>query len=731
MADEELKMADPDYMAGEQWGAYTRARDAGHLRYVEQAKMFDQYYCGDQWEESVVKQLDLEKRPHTTVNLVLSTVNAVLGQYLAQRQDIDYKPKGRGASKNIGDSLTKMAKCVTDDSKSRYHEKEMFLDGLIQDRGFMEIRLDYGENLQGEIREEALDPLDVLLDPGARAYDPSTWHEVFTTRWLTPDEIEVLYGKENADKIRFINAESTLGYDSMMFDPETFAQQKHFYTQGQFSYSYEEEYRKCQRARVITRQFYKFVIRKYFVDNATGDCAPVPEAWDPMRVAEIAQAFNLQIINKPERRVRWRVTCDRYVFHDSWSPFKRFNVIPFFPYFRRGKPFGLVRNLIAPQDLTNKTLSQEMHVVNTTANSGWLIEAGTLVNMTVDQLAQHGAKTGLILEYARGAAPPAKIGANQIPTGLDRLSQKSTMYFREISGVSDAMLGTPGREISGEALQTKTQRGLVQMDPIFDNLAFTRQLRAEFFLEIFQEYYTEQRIFKMLLIDDEGEETEEEVIINARDAAGAILNDVTVGEYAVVIGSRPSRDIEDESEMQKMLSAREIGVMIPDWAIVEAMGLRRGREIANFIRKMQGAAEPTEQEIQMSQMSQELELRRMAAEVDELMARAQERMANAQKLFAEAESLAQGTQTDLLKFGAELRQQTEKEMLDLQKKREELMTRIEIMRMKGDEVRYGAQLQALNKRLDSEAKERIEERKTQAAVASAGTYGKSFGGGKK
>jgi len=581
------------------------------------------------------------------------------------------------------------------------------------------MRLDYGENLQGEIREEALDPIDVLLDPGARSYDPSTWNEVFTTRWLTPDEIEVIYGKDNADKVRYLNAESTLGYDSMMFDPETFAQQKNFFTQGQFNYYYEQDYKKCQRARVITRQLYKFVTRKYFVDTATGDCSPVPDTWPQDRVEMITQAFGLQIVMKAERRVRWRVTCDKYVFHDAWSPFRRFNVLPFFPYFRRGKPFGLVRNLIAPQDLTNKTLSQEMHVVNTTANSGWLIEAGTLINMTVDQLAQHGAKTGLILEYARGASPPQKIGANQIPTGLDRLSQKSTMYFREISGVSDAMLGAPGKEISGDALDSKTQRGLVQMDPIFDNLAFTRQLRAEFLLELFQEYYTEQRIFKMLLISDEGEDTEQEVIVNAKQASGAILNDITVGEYSVVVGSRPTRDVEDESEMKKMLSAREIGVMIPDWAIVEAMGLRRGKEIAEFIRKMTGAAEPTEQEIQMSQMTQELELRRMGAEVDELMARAQERMASAQKMYAEAESLSQGTQTDLLKFGAELRQNTEKEMLDLQKKREEIMARIQIMSMKTDETRYSAQLQALNKRLDSEAKERTAERTTQAQVARA------------
>jgi hypothetical protein len=731
MEDQNLTFAEPSDIADEQWAGYTRARDAGHLRYVEEAKMFDRYVYGDQWDEAVIKQLDEERRPHTTVNLVLSTVNAVTGQYLAQRQDIEYKPRSRGATQEVATSLTKMAKHVSDDSHSRYVEKQAFADGVVQDRGFIDMRLDFGENLLGEVRETSLDPIDVLLDPGAREYDPKTWNEVYRTRWLTPDEIAVFYGKENADKVRYVSADHTLGYDSMLFDPETFAKQQNFYTQGQYNYMYKDEYKKTLRARVIERQFYKFTLRKHFVDPTTGDTSPVPDNWADDLIQVAVQTYGLQIVTRAERRVRWRVTCDRFVFFDAWSPYRRFTIIPFFPYFRRGRPFGLVRNLIAPQDLTNKTLSQELHVVNTTANSGWLVEAGSLVNMTTQGLKQHGAKTGLILEFQRGSTPPQKIQPNQIPTGLDRLSQKATMYFREISGVSTAMLGQPGREISGEALENKTQSGLVQMDVIFDNLALTRQYRAEFMLELFQDFYTEERMFQMAALDDDGKTSPEEVRINFRDQAGAIKHDITLGEYGVVIGSRPTRDVEDESELARMLKARELGVMIPDWAIVESMNLNRGKEIADYIRKMQGAAEPTEEEIQIAMMQQELELRRQQGEVDELMAKTQERLANAAKLQAEAQALAGEAQTDLIKFSADLRRQMEADLLDYQQKREELSARIQIAREKNQGVQYQAALAALTKRLDTEARERIEERKAQATVASASSYGKSFNSGKK
>lgn len=730
MEDMDLTFAEPSDIADEQWAGYTRARDGGHLRYVEDAKMFDRYVYGDQWEESVVKALNEENRPHVTVNLVLSTVNAVGGQYLAQRQDIEYKPRARGATQDIANILTKMAKHVSDDSHSRYVEKQAFMDGIIQDRGFIDMRLDFGENLLGEVRETAEDPIDILLDPGAREYDPKTWNEVWKTRWMTPDEIAVFYGQENADKVRYISADHCLGYDSAMFDPETFSQEKQFYTQGQHNYMYRDEFKKVLRLRVIERQFYKFTLRRHFVDPTTGDTAPVPDNWSEDLIRVATESYGLQIVSRAERRVRWRVTCDRYTFMDTWSPYRRFTIIPFFPYFRRGRPFGLVRNLIAPQDLANKTLSQELHVVNTTANSGWIIESGSLANMSVQGLRANGAKTGLVLEFNRGAQPPAKIQPNQIPTGLDRLSQKATLYFREISGVSDAMLGMPGREISGDALEAKQQRGLVQMDVIFDNLALTRQYRAEFMLELFQDFYTEQRMFKMAAVDDDGKTSPEEVMINFQESAGVIKNDITLGEYGVVVGSRPTRDVEDESELAKMLSARDRGVMIPDWAIVESMNLNRGKEIADYIRKMQGAAEPTEEEIQIAQMQQELELRRQQAEVDELMAKAQERLANAAKLQAEAQALAGDAQTDLIKFSAELRRQMEADLLDYQQKREELQTRIQIAREKNQGVQYQAALMALTKRLDTEAKERTEERKAQAAVASASSYGKSFNGGK-
>lgn len=717
---------DYSQIASRQWSAYQRARDAGHMKYVEEAKLFDDYYIGHQWDENVVRMLDREMRPHHTINMVLSTINAVTGRYVGMRQDIEFKPTRPPASEQTANVLTKVAKHISDDSHTKWVEKQVFMDGCIQDRGFFDIRLDMAENTTGEIRETSLDPIDVLLDPGAREYDPRTWAEVFVTRWMTPDEIAVHYGEQFRDQLRYMSTASCYGTDSVIFDPETFSRDRAFYSQGSGNYIYQDDWQRVRRVRVVERQHYRFAIRKYFVDIQTGDAAPVPDHWDSERITAIATSMGLEVIPRPERRIRWTVTCDQVVLKDGWSPYRRFTVVPFFPYFRRGRPFGVVRNLVSPQDLLNKTSSQELHVVNTTANSGWLIESGTLVNMTMQELASRGAKTGLILEYQRGAKPPEKILPNQIPTGLAQLSQKATIYFREISGISDAMLGQPGREISGEALARKESSGLAQLDPVFDNLDYTRQLRAEMILELIQDFYTEPRIMNIVGFGPEGEEQSEEIALNQEQANGEILNDVMLGEYKVVVSSRPTRDVEDETELQVMLQAREIGVMIPDWAIIERMPLQRRKELADWNRKMTGAAQPTPEEVQMAMMAQELEMRRMMAEVGELEARTQERIANATKLMTEAESIGESERADVLKFGAQLRRELEADMLNFQQKREELQARIIIAKEKANSVQNTGMLQALTKRLDTEARERVETIKAHAAVASARSYGRGY-----
>tara|TARA_R110000764_G_scaffold29622_1_gene69304 strand:+ start:448 stop:2559 length:2112 start_codon:yes stop_codon:yes gene_type:complete len=622
-------------LAKQQWNQYTRARDNGHDDYIDMAKKCDAFYRGDQWDEADMSMLDDQGRPALTINTILPTINAVLGEQSQRRADIQFKPRG-GGKQDIADVLTKVYAQIADNNKLDWTEATVFSDGLIQDRGWFDVRIDFEDHVNGEVRITSKDPLDILIDPTAKSYDPKTWNEVFESKWMSLDEIEETYGQKQADKLRMIaEMGTTLGADSMEYEEERYGD----LDDNEYGQNYPgdpENARALRSIRVIERQYYRLKDCMFYVDPVTGDKRTIPYVWSKKKREEFADQYGLAIIEKKIRTVRWTVTADTVVLFDDWSPYAHFTLVPYFPYFRRGKPFGMVRNLLSPQEQLNKITSQELHIVNTTANSGWVVEGGSLSGMTADDLEEHGAQTGLVLEYNRGSTPPAKIQPNQIPTGLDRIGQKAASNIKAISGISDAMLGTDSPEVSGIAIQAKQNRGALQIQVPLDNLQKTRQYLAEKVLQLVQMYYTEERVVQ---ITDESDpyKPRVELAVNQMTPEGEVINDLTLGEYDVIIGTAPARDNFDEMQFAEAIELRNAGVPIPNDMIVEYSHLSRKADIAARIRQQEGTAPPTEEQIQLQQFQMEsqirstqLEIARLEAEVGRLQSEASLNTAKAQ-----------------------------------------------------------------------------------------------------
>ena len=395
------------------------------------------------------------------------------------------------------------------------------------------------------------------------------------------------------------------------------------------------------RVRVIECQFKQLTMRKFFVDMETGETKAVPDAWTEEQVREFATRMELGIQKKLTERIRWRVTCDNVLLHDEWSPYRTFTKIPYFPYFRRGKPFGVMRNLISPQDMLNKVSSQELHVVNTTANSGWTMEQGSLVNMDANELEARGAETGLVLEHRKGSAPPEKIKPNSIPTGLDHISMKASNNIRRISGVNESMLGIDKAEVSGVAMQAKTNRGFIQLEVPFDNLAHTRALVAEKILELFQDFYTEGRMYNITNFGDPAQPTEE-LGINQMTPEGEIVNDITAGEYLVVMTTAPARDTFDDSQFAEALQLRELGIMIPDDFIVQYSHLSKKGELVQEIRNATGRGEVSEAEQQKQELENEIHMRMLTSELAAVDAKTEQMQSQAALNAAKAQEIMAG-----------------------------------------------------------------------------------------
>ena len=666
-AKKKLNKAEEADLAKKQFQGYVRARDSGHEDYIEIAKRCDAFYRGAQWDAADVATLDDQGRPALTINTILPTINAVLGEQSTRRADIKFKPRGNG-QEQIANVLTQVYMQISDNNKLDWVESQVFSDGIIQDRGWFDVRIDFSDHIQGEIRVTAKDPLDILIDPDAKDYDPKTWNEIYETKWMSIDEIEEAYGQDKADRLRIVaDSGSTLGKDSMEFehDENTYGDSDDGYLGQEYS-SDPENARTLRAIRVIERQQYRLKDCQIYVDPVAGDERPIPNNWSEKKKKEFAEKYGLIMATKKQRKVRWTVTADVVVLFDDWSPYDTFTLVPYFPYWRRGRPFGMVRNLLSPQEQLNKISSQELHIVNTTANSGWIVEGGSLAGMTADDLEEHGAETGLVLEFNRGSTPPQKIQPNQIPTGLDRIAAKAAGNIKAISGISDAMLGTDSPEVSGVAIQAKQSRGVMQIQVPLDNLQKSRLYLAHKVLQLIQSFYTEERL--MQITDEEDPyKTRVPVRVNEMTPEGRIINDLTVGEYDVIVGTAPARDSFDEMQFAEAIALRSAGVPVPDDLIVEYSHLSRKEDIAKRIRVMQGMEPPSEAEMQVQNFRMQAEMQKIQLEI----AKMEAEVANLQSAAQLNVAKAQGTAMDPQLKVAEL--QTK-----LEGKREELNLRREL-----------------------------------------------------
>lgn len=620
---------------------------------------------GDQWQQQDIMALELQRRPALTINKILPTISTILGEQINNRTEVLFRPS-TGGNSDVADALSKVWMQISQNNQLPWVRSEVFADGLIRSRGFYDVRMDFNDAMQGEVRITQLNSKNVVIDPDAEEYDPDTWNDVFLTKWLTYQDIATLYNEDDAEYLRHKEGSSyPYGYDSIERVRDRFAG---IIPLGGY-YGIADDAGVRRNIRVLERQYRKLDKQLHFVDIETGDMRPVPGDWDRNRIASVLEKTGgkLSTIKKLVKRIRWTVTADNACLHDDWAPFKHFTVVPYFPHFRYGRTVGIVEGLLGPQEILNKASSQELHVINTTANSGWVVEENSLVNMSIEELEATGATTGLVVEYRKGAQPPEKIQPNQIPSGLDRVTYKAEEHIKTISNVSDSMQGFDREDVAAKAIAYKRQAGSTNLVKVLDNLERSDYLLARNVLDLVQDYYTEERIIN--ITHDDVTREPEQVAINQPDpVTGTIVNDLTIGEYDIVITSTPFRNSLEDSQFEQARALKELGIAIPDSVLIENSRLLRRSEI---IKQMQDSQNSPE-----AQKQAELQMRGMEAEVAEKEAKVGKTQAEAQQKGADAQIKANeamgGQDGELQKMQAEMEMERERLFMELQKMQQEM-----------------------------------------------------------
>ena len=678
----------------EQWLRYVYARDTGHTRFIRKANRCEDFVAGEQWSELDRTALRIAKRPALTINKTLITLASITGEQLNVRNEVSFRPRTGSQSTNA-EIFAKIFKFIGAQNQLDWVRTGVFTDGAVTSRGYYDVRLDFSKNLAGDIAITQLNPRMVLPDPDGTEYDPDKWSDIIVTAWHTPDTIEILYGKDDADILRArVTSAWSFGFDSIDIGYDRFG--------GGIFHAAEitEEMRAMMRnIRVIERQHRVLTRQKIFVDARLGIKRDIPDTWSRDQIALMVQQNpNLIVSDELVKRIKWTVTADDLVLLDVWSPYKHFTVVPYFPVFRTGRTVGLIEGLLDPQELLNKTISQELHVVNTMANSGWKVRSGTLLNMTMEELEDMGAKTGLVLEVNGDPDKDiVKILPNPIPQGLDRISFKAENFIKSISSRGDSVMGLDRADVSGKAIGEKKQSAEVPLRPALDNLERTDWMMARNVMDIIQQYWTDPRILNVTHDDLTGEM--EQVSINMpQPGSGELLNDLSLGEFDIVIVSQAAKRTLEESQFEQAIAMKELGIPIPPRFLIENSNLVKKAEI---VKAMEAEAQSEGAQIREKAdlLTRQLDVANLKADATLTESKAVATKAKAAKDIAEASASSGGQDTAMIlekqKHDQEMQLMREKADLEMKIKREEAALKLQLADAEAKEKARQAKIQTM------------------------------------
>jgi hypothetical protein len=565
----------------------------GHEEWMAHVRRLEDYWLagGRQWRAEDRAKIESEGRPVYEVDVIKPAINAIVGYQIANRIDLSFVPRGGQSDEQTAKLLSKVVRQVLDNANWRHCETDVFLDGLIQQRGYIDVRMGYERNDLGEPTLRVIDPMDGIPDPDARESDPDSWADWIETRWLTEAQIEGAYDRSVA---KAVVAASTSYAEADNFGAERGIPRSGFDESPGSGYAYNRAYYgregASRRYRIIHRQVNEY--RNTLVARwPTGDIHSVEE--HPREYIAWLLEQGIPVFKKRMRVCRMEVAAPDVLIHDEPSPYKHLTVVPFFPYFRRGRTAGAVDSLTSVQDMLNKFISQYGHVVNGSANSGWQGEAGQLKNMDDNEFVRRGAETGLVLLRKKGAEPFEKIQPNQIPNGLDKMIEFAYRNAQVVSGVDDAMLGLQNKDLSGVAVQSLQYAAQQKQAIVLDNLSRSRRLLAMRVLEMTQQFMGAERVMRIAETNAYGEKRHVATTLNQRMEDGSILNDLTVGTYDLVLNEQPAQVTFDNSQFEQMKTMRtDMGIQIPDARVLRASNLIDKSEIAEELEKLAGKPDP-------------------------------------------------------------------------------------------------------------------------------------------
>ncbi|MFM2324914.1 MAG: hypothetical protein RL244_1793 [Pseudomonadota bacterium] len=344
---------------------------------------------------------------------------------------------------------------------------------------------------------------------------------------------------------------------------------------------------------------------------------------------------------------------------DGPSPYPH----PHFPYVRvvaaqedlTGIPFGLVRDMLFPQDNLNSTISKlrwGMSAVETIRTKG----AVAMPDAQFRQMASR-VDADFVLDADHMAQQGAKFERKrdfQLNAQHFQLMQDSRAAAAGVSGVTPSFQGQQGTATSGVQEQTQVEQSQVSLADLMDNFKDARALVGEMLMALIIEDIGKEET--VVVIEGDVLNPPRTVVLNRPEVdphTGIVLlsNDVQRTRLKVALEDVPSsssfraQQLNALSESVKAATPEIQQVVMP--FMIDLMDMPRKKEVVEAIRKAQGQADPeairaqVKQELMHDLKERELALREREVAAREALMQAQKVQTGVQSAFSAMQAGAQ------------------------------------------------------------------------------------------
>jgi hypothetical protein len=481
MTAERVDLGEPDGLAGEIVKRWREARDHWS-RWREEARECYGFYAGIQWNEDDLARLAEEMRPAIVFNRVAPLVDAVLGHEANNRVEIRYVPRTQGDVR-VAEMLTNASAYFRDQCDAEHEESDAFRDTLISGMGWTQIRLSDERNPQYDLVEERVDPLEMLPDPGARKPNLADARWLLREKRMSREEIAVLWPDHDLAQAMPGWASGTAGMAS-----------DRGYGDGAGDRHGDDGW-------LVLEYQWKDVQQTWMVSRPDTGERTALDAEDFEERREDIEKLGLSVEMQRRTVVRRAFLIGNdIVQQDAPCPHHfSYTAITGKRDHEGGVWFGIVRSLLDPQRWANKWLSQMLHIVNSNAKGGVMLERSAAVDAS-DFEARWADPAGIIwlndgaLRQGQVMPKPPPVW----PAGVERLLEHATRAFTEVSGVNAELLGLVDRQQPGVLEWQRKQSAVTLLAPLFDALRRFRKMKGRTWLYWMQHYIADGRLVRIV-----------------------------------------------------------------------------------------------------------------------------------------------------------------------------------------------------------------------------------------